>query len=252
MFKILEIITTTSKFSCNKLLLLSLIINISPLSYELEQQNSEATPATSSSSSSLVQQPEATDNLIVKRDFELIFENFTCLLNHKWVANTKLKQSVLMSEHHQNMEKLSCCLTKNAKRRYLQMDMTFKRQINQFYFNILIILQRPHHFQQPQFVLMNLTSLNGCDMLALKNQVTLMHWARNALQHYSNFPQKCPFKAHNPYYIRNLKWDMEQIPSFYIEAPIKIEFSYIFDNSRKVEGFIVAKLELKSNKKFSL
>lgn len=157
-----------------------------------------------------------------------------------------------MAERMQILEKLSCSLTKNAKRRYLQMDMTFKRQVNQFNFSILIILERPLHVRQPEFVLLNLTSINGCDILSLKNQVTLMHWTRNALQHYSNFPQKCPFKAHSPYYIRNFKWDMEQMPSFYVEAPINIEFSYVFDNFTKVAGYIQARLELKSNKKFSL
>ncbi|XP_037807678.1 uncharacterized protein LOC119601050 [Lucilia sericata] len=130
------------------------------------------------------------------------------------------------------------------------MELTFKRPVNQFYFNILIILQRPRHLPQTEFVLMNLTSLNGCDILTSKYQVTLMQWVRNAMAHYSNFPQKCPFKAHHPYYIRNFKWDMEQMPSFFIEAPIIVEFSYVFDNATKVEGFIEAKLELKSNKKF--
>ena len=166
------------------------------------------------------------------------------------MADKKLKSSNSASDRMQNMEKLSCSLTKNSKRRYLQMEMSFKRQVNQFIFNILIVLQRPRQLMQPQFVLLNLTSLNGCDILASKSQVTLLQWMRSALQHYSNFPRKCPFNAHNLYYIRNFKWDMEQMPSFYVEAPVLVEFSYIFDNATKVRGVIKAKLELKSNKKF--
>lgn len=189
--------------------------------------------------------------MFIQRDFELIFESFSCLINDKWVADKKLKSSLLASDNMQNMEKLVCGLTKNAKRRYLQMEMSFKRQINQYLFNILIVLQRPRYLMQPQFVLLNLTSLNGCDILAARSQVTLMHWVRIAMQHYSNFPRKCPFLARNLYYIRNFKWDMEQMPSFYVEAPILVEFSYIFDNATKVQGIIEAKLELKSNKKLT-
>lgn len=174
------------------------------------------------------------------------FENFTCSTNNNNNDYKKVKHSSVGAV----VEKLSCSLSKNAKRRYLQMEMSFKRQINQFDFNILIILQRPRHATEKQFVLLNLTNINGCDLLAAKNQVTLMYWARTALQHYSNLPRKCPLLAHTPYYTRGFKWDMEQMPSFFLQAPILIEFTYIFENSTKIFGSINAKLELKANKKF--
>lgn len=181
----------------------------------------------------------------------MTFENFTCstIIDHDDDdENNNFKHST--TKRMQIVEKLSCNLNKNTKRRYLQMEMSFKRQINQFYFNILIIFQRPRHVALENFTLLNLTAINGCDLLASKNQVMLMYWARTSLQHYSNLPRKCPLLAHTSYYIRGFKWDMEQIPSFFIEAPLTIEFSYILNNSTKIVGSIKAKLELKANKKF--
>lgn len=73
MFNTLETIITASKLSCNKLLLLSLIINISPLSYELEPPSEAKTTPTTSSSSATQSSSTAPDNLIVKVKYTLTY-----------------------------------------------------------------------------------------------------------------------------------------------------------------------------------
>ncbi|XP_075162235.1 uncharacterized protein LOC142234914 [Haematobia irritans] len=129
------------------------------------------------------------------------------------------------------------------------MELSFEQQIAHFDFDILISMQRPPYTPESQFVLLNFTSINGCEFLALKNQVVLMNLIRKSLDRYSNIPSQCPFQPQISYYVRNYRWDMEQMPAFYVEAPIHIEFSYIFEKITRVEGRIQAKLELKSNKK---
>lgn len=131
------------------------------------------------------------------------------------------------------------------------MEMSFERQINQFDFDISITMQRPPHAPEPEFVLLNFTALNGCEFLANRNQVVLMNLVRKSLERYSNIPSHCPFSPQISYYIRNYRWDMEQMPAFYVEAPVRVDFAYTFEKTTRVRGTIEAKLELRSNKKFA-
>lgn len=176
----------------------------------------------------------------------MIFESFTCTTNDDDVA---IASNATSSASTKLLKKLACHLGRNVKRRYLQMEMSFERQINQFDFDISITMQRPPHTQEPQFVLLNFTAINGCDFLALKNQVVLMALVRKSLERYSNIPSHCPFQPQTSYYVRNYRWDMEQMPAFYVEAPIRVDFAYTFEKRIRVQGTIQAKLELKSNKK---
>lgn len=131
------------------------------------------------------------------------------------------------------------------------MEMSFERQINQFDFDISITMQRPPHAPEPEFVLLNFTALNGCEFLANRNQVVLMNLVRKSLERYSNIPSHCPLSPQISYYIRNYRWDMEQMPAFYVEAPVRVDFAYTFEKTTRVRGTIEAKLELRSNKKFA-
>lgn len=176
----------------------------------------------------------------------MIFESFTCTTNDDDVA---IASNATSSASTKLLKKLACHLGRNVKRRYLQMEMSFERQINQFDFDISITMQRPPHTQEPQFVLLNFTAINGCDFLALKNQVVLMTLVRKSLERYSNIPSHCPFQPQTSYYVRNYRWDMEQMPAFYVEAPIRVDFAYTFEKRIRVQGTIQAKLELKSIKK---
>lgn len=185
----------------------------------------------------------------------MTFESFTCSTNDGDGADDDDASRLNASSapplaQPKVLRKLSCLLNRNIRRRYLKMEMSFQRQINQFTFDISITMQRGGLSDHQSFVLLNLTSLNGCNFLAQKKQVTLMSLARKSLDRYSNYPRHCPLVPHVSYYIHNFRWDMEQMPAFFVESPIHVEFIYNFENVSWVKGVIDAKLVVKSNKKF--
>ncbi|XP_020716548.1 uncharacterized protein LOC110118674 [Ceratitis capitata] len=172
---------------------------------------------------------------IESRDFELFFENFTC---------SRLPNSNSVASNY--LQTLNCGLSKNAKRRTVQMELSFKRDLSDFELNVLIVLPRR---RAADFVLLNISYINGCDFLANRHLVTLLQIGRKTIDKYGNFPQRCPFQSNTGYYIRGYRWGMDTLPAFAVQTTVHIHFEYLVNGHIIVEGHIKSRLDLKSGRK---
>lgn len=162
----------------------------------------------------------------------MTFLNFTC-----WNPNYKNGKTWIKA--------LECGLSKNAKRRSLYYEITFTKDIPRFDLNLVIVLPR----RSNDFVLLNLTKINGCNMLSNKNQVPLMQLSRKILDHYSNLPKQCPFRADILYYIRGFRLDIDLIPAFTFESDMNVKFEYVIEKNIAFGGFVKTHVGLKSKSK---
>ncbi|ALC42160.1 CG14491 [Drosophila busckii] len=163
-----------------------------------------------------------------KNDFELQFENFTCITN----------------EQENIFERLHCGLNKNVKRRTMHMEFSLLQPLRKHEFHIAIIMPRP----TVNFVLLNL-SMDGCQFLGNKNQVPLLRISRSILDSYSNFPRQCPLELGKAYYIRAFRLDLNLIPAVTMETPVQMQFSYQRRQLKLMQGFITARVQRTSNAK---
>ncbi|KAL7737731.1 hypothetical protein ACLKA6_006122 [Drosophila palustris] len=166
---------------------------------------------------------------IVQNDFELQFENFSC---HSSEAAGN------------SFERFNCGLNKNVKRRTLHMDFSVLDALQDFDFQIAIVLPR----RPVDFLLLNLT-IDGCQFLANKNQVPLMRLAREILDRYSNFPRQCPFQRGKTYYIRAFRLDLSLIPALTMETSMQLQFAYQRNQLTLLQGHIVARVQRTTNAK---
>ncbi|XP_029406726.2 uncharacterized protein LOC115066269 [Bactrocera dorsalis] len=103
--------------------------------------------------------------------------------------------------------------------------MQYKKSIKRFSINFLIVLPR----RPVDFVLLNLTRLNGCQFMANRNQVPLVQQFLNSMKRYSNIMEGCPYKRNTLYYIRGLRLDLDAIPAFAFETDMKSWFDVIHE-----------------------
>ncbi|EDW77187.1 uncharacterized protein Dwil_GK22236 [Drosophila willistoni] len=160
-----------------------------------------------------------------KNDFEMQFENFTC--------STDDDKGIFIQE-------FKCGLSKNLKRRTFSMEFMLKQTLNDHDFFMTIVLPRPN--MRMDFVLLNLTT-DGCQLLANKNQVPLMHMGRSLVERYSNLPKQCPFETGITYYIRGFRMDLSLIPAVEMETPVKVVLGYQRKHLTLVRGHLVARVQ---------
>ncbi|EDW01981.1 uncharacterized protein LOC6560011 [Drosophila grimshawi] len=165
-----------------------------------------------------------------KNDLELQFVNFTCTRGSH--PNANLLASV------------NCGLSKNPKRRTLNMEFVLVKPLDVYDFDIVIVLPR----RTQKFVVLNVTT-DGCQLLSNKNQVTLLRIIREILDRYSNFPKHCPLKQDKAYNMRGFRLDLSLIPAVTIETPVYVEFSYISKQVVLFTGYIAASVQQISDKK---
>lgn len=151
------------------------------------------------------------------------------------VPSTEEKNQLLIAYH--------CGLSKNVKRRTLHLELTFAKDINYFDLNLKVVLPRV----SGDFVLLNLSKLNGCQMLSNKNQIPLLQLSRKILDHYSNLPKRCPLRANVLYYIRGFRLDIDLFPAFTFENDMNAKFEYIIDKKLALQGFINTHVGLKGS-----
>ncbi|KAI8114902.1 hypothetical protein CVS40_12809 [Lucilia cuprina] len=165
-----------------------------------------------------------------KKKFELTFLNFTCT-------------NPLAKEKNTPVTTYQCGLSKNLKRRTLHLEMTFGKDIQYFDLSLSVVLPR----RTNDFVLLNLTKMNGCHMLSNKNQIPLLQLSRKILDHYSNLPKQCPLRANILYYIRGFRLDIDLFPAFTFENDMNAKFEYIIDKKVALKGFINTHVGLKGS-----
>ncbi|XP_030562818.1 uncharacterized protein LOC115764102 [Drosophila novamexicana] len=162
--------------------------------------------------------------IAAKTDFELQFENFTC------IRGSASKANPLKSFH--------CGLSKNPKRRTMHMEFALLEPLNEHEFHMLIVIPR----RTVDFVLLNVTT-DGCQLLSNKNQVPLLRIARDILDRYSNFPRHCPFEQGKAYYMRGFRLDLSLIPAVMMETPVSVQFGYKRRQVQLFQGHIVAHVQ---------
>lgn len=140
---------------------------------------------------------------------------------------------------------LSCYLSKNVKRRTFSIELQFKKNVRHFMFNMRVVLPRKN---ANNFVLFNLTNIDGCKLLSNKNQATFIKLGRSTLNRFGNIPQQCPFKKDTLYYIRGFRSDMSRIPAFTFEAEMLLWFDFIVEQKKIIKGFLRSFVTMKKNK----
>lgn len=111
---------------------------------------------------------------------------------------------------------------------------------------MLMILPR----KTENFILLNLTKLDGCELLSNTKQNTIMALFRTSLDRYSNFPDKCPFRRNTLYFIRSYRIDISKFPAFSFETALNIRYESLVDNKVTSEGLIktlISKKGLRNN-----
>lgn len=74
------------------------------------------------------------------------------------------------------LSKLSCYVSKNVKRRTFSIELQFKKDLRHFMLNMCVVLPRKNG---ADFVLLNLTNIDGCKLLSNKNQATFIKLGRS-------------------------------------------------------------------------
>ena len=162
----------------------------------------------------------------LKSGFDMFFNNITCTSD----------------DPNGFMGSLSCYVSKNIKRRSFSIELEFKKDLKHFLINICIVLPRKN---EENFVLLNLTNIDGCKLLSNKNQATFIKLGRSTLDRFGNIPHQCPFKKDNPYYIRNFRADMNMMPAFTFETEMLLWFDLIAARNKIIKGFIRSFVSLK-------
>ncbi|XP_037809669.1 uncharacterized protein LOC119602306 [Lucilia sericata] len=140
---------------------------------------------------------------------------------------------------------LSCYLSKSVKRRTFSIELQFKKDLRHFMLNMCVVLPRKNG---NDFVLFNLTNIDGCSLLSNKNQATFIKLGRSTLDRFGNIPHKCPFQKDVLYYIRGFRTDMNLFPAFSFEAEMLLWFDLIVDHKKIIKGFLRSFVTMKRNK----
>lgn len=161
----------------------------------------------------------------------MIFKNFTCT----------------SADPHGYMDKLSCFMSKSSKRGTFSLEMLLKKDVKKFLLDLRVELPRKGG---DNFVLLNITHIDGCNWMSNKNQIPFIKIGRTLLDRFSNFPSQCPFQNGTSYYIRGFRVDMKLFPAFSFEADMLIWFDFIVEQSKVISGFIHSSVKRNKNRGF--
>lgn len=139
---------------------------------------------------------------------------------------------------------LSCGLGKNHKRRTFTIELKFTTEIKRWFLNMKITL--PH--KPNDFVLLNLSNIDGCKLLENKNQVTLLQLGRNNLDRYSNVPKNCPFLKDTLYYVRGFRFDLQLLPALRFETETHVFYQFIAENKNLIQGYVQNRITWRKGK----
>ena len=148
----------------------------------------------------------------LQHDLELIFESFKC---------KSLDKTALITHS-------TCGIGKNPKRPTMNMELQFSRIVNHFDLNLAVSIPR----KPRNFVILNLTKTNGCNLLSNNNSITLLQIGRNIIDRYSNFPKGCPFLKDVLYYIKGMRVNMDMLPAFNFETELVSSSEWIIEKKK--------------------
>ncbi|XP_018793590.1 PREDICTED: uncharacterized protein LOC108971773 [Bactrocera latifrons] len=160
-----------------------------------------------------------------KSNFELTYTEFNCTV----------------FDPKEFVEKLSCSISKNTKRSSLFMELVFKKDLKHFNINFLVVLPR----RPVNFVLLNLTHLNGCQLMANRVQVPFVQILLNSLKRVSNFMQGCPYKRDTLYYFRGLRLNLDAMPAVSFETDMKLWVDFMYERSKLFTFYIDSRIQLR-------
>lgn len=163
----------------------------------------------------------------MQSNFEIVYSKFNC---------TK-------GDPKGYINKLSCYISKNTQRSSISAEMQFKKNIKRFSVNLLIVLPR----RPVDFVLLNLTRLNGCQFVANKNQVPLIQIIMSRMKQYGNLMEGCPFKRNTLYYFRGLRLDLDALPAFAFDTDMKTWFEVLHEGDILFTMFVHSRIQLQRN-----
>ncbi|XP_054089972.1 uncharacterized protein LOC105211713 [Zeugodacus cucurbitae] len=107
--------------------------------------------------------------------------------------------------------------------------------------NFLIVLPR----RPVDFVLLNLTRLNGCQFMENKNQVPFLKILLSSLERVSNFMQGCPYKRGTLYYFRGLRLNLDAMPALSFDTDMKLWVDFMYERSKLFSFFIDSRIQLR-------
>lgn len=160
----------------------------------------------------------------MQTNFELTYTGFNCTV----------------FDPKQFVAKLSCYISKNTQRSSLFTELVFKKDLKHFSMNFLVVLSR----SPVNFVLLNLTHLNGCQFMLNKNQVPFHKILLNSMKRVSNFKQGCPFKCNTLYYFRELRLNLESIPALSFETDMNLWIDFLYERSKLFSFYIDSRVRL--------
>ena len=163
-----------------------------------------------------------------QHDLDLIFDSINC---------TKSDRSGLLKHH-------ACSVGKNPKRPSLNMELEFSRAVAFFELNMLISIPR----KPKNFVLLNVTKMNGCNLLSNNNLMPLLQMGRTVMERYSNFPNKCPFLKDTLYYIKGLRINMDLLPAFNFETTMNTASEWIVEKKKMLSVDMSTRVAMKTKK----
>ncbi|XP_037941812.1 uncharacterized protein LOC119674728 [Teleopsis dalmanni] len=116
--------------------------------------------------------------------------------------------------------------------------MTFKKDVPTFFLNLRFVLPQ----KNTEFVILNLTNMNGCELLGNSKQTTLLKIGREHMDRFSNMPRHCPFLKSQVYYIRGFRADMNSFPAFSFDSEFHVFFDFIVQQQTLFKGFILTRV----------
>lgn len=159
----------------------------------------------------------------------------------------KLTEQVMLNTYTEfnctTVSKLSCYISKNTQRSSISIKMQYKKNIKRFSLNFLIVLP----WRPADFVLLNLTRLNGCQFMANRNQGSLLHIFLNSMKRYSNLMEGCLYMRNKFYYIRGLRLDLNAIPAVAFDTDMKSWFEIIHEGDVLFDVFVHSHMQLRRN-----
>ncbi|XP_054089971.1 uncharacterized protein LOC105211714 [Zeugodacus cucurbitae] len=121
--------------------------------------------------------------------------------------------------------------------------MQYKKDIKRFSVNLHIVLPR----RPVDFVLLNLTRLNGCQFMANKDQVPFVQLVLNSMKRYSNLMQGCPYKRNTLYYFRGLRMDLDALPAFAFDTDMKTWLDVFHEGDLLFGIFVNSRIQMRRN-----
>ncbi|XP_004533531.1 uncharacterized protein LOC101459867 [Ceratitis capitata] len=164
-------------------------------------------------------------NALAKSNFEIIYSEINCTAH----------------DPKGYLAKLSCRTGKSLKLSSLTVEFQFKKDIKYFGLDLRVILPR----QSTDFTLLNLTHVNGCQLMANKLQVPLMQLVLGSLNRYGNLMQGCPYKRDTLYYIRGFRMDLNAMPAFAFDTGMKSWLSFRHEGDVLYTLFVNSRIQLR-------